>query len=183
VRIISGTLGGRILHPPKGLPVRPTTDMAKTALFNMLASRIDLEEANVLDLCCGTGNISFECASRGAKNITAIDAHPNCVKFVSDTAKLMGMANLKAYKADLFKFIEKEAILYDFVFADPPYEASWIEQISDAVFQHKIISPGGILIIEHGSKTDLSAKSFFKEKRTYGSVNFSIFISDEQQPK
>ena len=155
MRIISGTLGGRILHPPKGLPVRPTTDMAKTALFNMLASRIDLEKSNVLDLCCGTGNISFECASRGAKKITAIDMHGNCIKYVNDTAKSMNISNLKAFKADIFKYIEKEITVYDFIFADPPYEVTWIDQISDIIFEKKIISTDGILIIEHGSKTDL----------------------------
>ena len=179
MRIISGSLGGRVLHPPKGLPVRPTTDFAKTALFNILASRLDLEESSVLDLCCGTGSISFECASRGAKKITAVDAHFNCAKFVNDTAKAMGMVNLQAFKADIFKFIEKETHVYDLIFADPPYEAPWITQISDTVFQHKILSLNGILIVEHGSKTDLSTNKDFVEKRKYGNVNFSIFKHHE----
>ena len=179
MRIISGTLGGRVFHPPKGLPVRPTTDFAKTALFNILASRLDLEESSVLDLCCGTGSISFECASRGAKNITAVDARFNCAKFVNDTAKAMGMVNLQAFKADIFKFIEKETRSYDLIFVDPPYEATWISEISDTVFQHKILSLNGILIVEHGSKTDLSANKGFVEKRKYGNVNFSIFKHHE----
>jgi 16S rRNA (guanine966-N2)-methyltransferase len=179
MRIISGTLGGRVLHPPKGLPVRPTTDFAKTALFNILASRLDLEESSVLDLCCGTGSISFECASRGAKKITAVDAHFNCAKFVNDTAKTMGMSNLQAFKADIFKFIEKETYVYDLIFVDPPYEAAWISQISDAIFQHKILSLNGILIVEHGSKTDFSSNKGFVEKRKYGNVNFSIFKHHE----
>ena len=179
MRIISGTLGGRILHPPKNLPVRPTTDFAKTALFNILTSRIDLEEAHVLDLCCGTGNISFECASRGAKSVTAVDMHANCVTFVNDTAKTMNIFGLRAFKGDLFKFIEKENAVFDFIFADPPYDVAWIDRISDAVFEQKILSANGILIIEHGSKTDLSAQKYFTEKRTYGNVNFSIFISHE----
>ena len=179
MRIISGTLGGRVLYPPRNLPVRPTTDFAKTALFNILTNRIDIEEANVLDLCCGTGSISFECASRGAKNVTAIDTHANCVKFVSDTAKLMGTPNLKVFKADIFKFIENEKNTFDFIFADPPYEATWIEQISPAVFQYNLLATNGMLIIEHGSKTNLSALSNFIEKRTYGNVNFSIFKAHE----
>ncbi len=175
MRIIGGVLGGRILHPPRGLPVRPTTDFAKTALFNILSSRLDFEETSMLDLCCGTGSISFECASRGAKKVIAVDAHGNCAKFVNDTAKLMGMPNLQAFKADIFKFMERETTAYDFIFADPPYEAEWINQINDAVFQHKILAVKGILVIEHGSKTDLSASKNFIEKRKYGNVNFSIF--------
>jgi len=180
MRIIGGTLGGRILHPPKGLPVRPTTDFAKTALFNILSSRLDFEEISVLDLCSGTGSISFECASRGAKKVTAVDAHGNCAKFVNDTAKIMSMPNLHAFKSDIFKFIEKETQVYDFIFADPPYEAEWIGQISQSVFQYKLLSQQGILIIEHGAKTDLSAAHNFIEKRKYGNVNFSIFKHHEQ---
>lgn len=179
MRIISGTFGGRVLHPPKDLPVRPTTDFAKTALFNILSNRINLEETNVLDLCCGTGSISFECASRGAKSTTAVDTHFNCAKFVNDTAKAMNMPNLHAFKADIFKFIEKETSVYNFIFVDPPYEASWIAQISDAVFKHKILAVNGILIVEHGVKTDLSVSKGFTEKRKYGNVNFSIFKHDE----
>ena len=179
MRIISGTLGGRVLHPPRNLPVRPTTDFAKTALFNILTNRIDLEEANVLDLCCGTGSISFECVSRGAMSVTAIDTHANCVKFVADTAKLMSMTNLKTFKADIFKFMESEKNSFDFIFADPPYEATWIEQISPAVFQYKLLAANGILIVEHGPKTNLDAAPNFIEKRTYGNVNFSIFKAHE----
>jgi 16S rRNA (guanine966-N2)-methyltransferase len=179
VRIISGTFGGRLLHPPRNLPVRPTTDFAKTALFNILTNRMDLEEANVLDLCCGTGSISFECISRGAKNVIAIDTHANCVKFVSDTAKLMNISNLKAFKADIFKFIESEKNTYDLIFADPPYDVTWIGEINPAVFQHKLLAANGILIIEHGAKTTLSNAPNFIEKRTYGNVNFSIFKPNE----
>jgi 16S rRNA (guanine(966)-N(2))-methyltransferase RsmD len=179
MRIIGGTLGGRILHPPKGLPVRPTTDFAKTALFNILSSRLDFEETSVLDLCCGTGSISFECASRGAKKITAVDAFGACAKFVNETAKLFSMHHLTAFKADIFKFIEKETHLYDFIFADPPYEAEWIVQISEAVFNRNILSKQGVLIIEHGVKTDLSGDKNFIEKRKYGNVNFSIFKHHE----
>ena len=179
MRIIGGAMGGRVLHPPRNLPVRPTTDFAKTALFNILASRIDMEQCNVLDLCCGTGSISFECASRGAKNVTAVDVHVNCVKFVNDTAKLMGMQNLKAFKGDSFKFIESAKAPFDFIFADPPYDVGWIEEISTFVFRHNILSPQGILVVEHGGKTNLSSARNFNEKRSYGNVNFSIFKAHE----
>ncbi len=180
MRIIGGEFGGRILHPPKNLPVRPTTDMAKTGLFNILTSRLNFEETTVLDLCCGTGNISFECASRGAKKITAVDLHGKCVKFVNETAKAMNMPALLAFKADIFKFIESGNQVYDFIFADPPYEAEWIEEISQAVFLHKILSPKGILVIEHSAKTKLANQKNFVETRKYGNVNFSIFRHHEQ---
>ena len=142
----------------------------------MLASRINFEEAIVLDLCCGTGNISFEFASRGAKSILAIDAHFGCTRYVHETAKQLGFTGLKAYKSDIFKYLEKEENKYNLIFVDPPYEADWIEKISEAIFSKNILLPEGILVIEHGSKTNLSAQPHFIEKRNYGNVNFSIFI-------
>ncbi|MBS1646121.1 MAG: 16S rRNA (guanine(966)-N(2))-methyltransferase RsmD [Bacteroidetes bacterium] len=179
MRIISGTLGGRFINPPQGLPVRPTTDLAKTALFNMLASRMDLMGAQVLDLCCGTGNISIECASRGAEKVTAVDAHFNCVKFVNSTAQSLNIKGVQAFKSDVFKFIETQNSFYDFIFADPPYDVSWIAQISEAIFKQNILAPKGILIIEHGSKTQLAGLKNFVEQRSYGNVNFSIFRHHE----
>jgi 16S rRNA (guanine(966)-N(2))-methyltransferase RsmD len=175
VRIISGKYRGKTLHPPKNLPTRPTTDFAKTGLFNLLASRLDFEGLKVLDLCCGTGNITFEFASRGAEHITSVDQHAACVKFVSDTARELKFDNIKTWKVDIFKFIEKTPEKFDLIFVDPPYEAPWIEEVGQEIFAKAILNEGGLLIIEHGSKTDLSAQPHFEEVRTYGNVNFSIF--------
>jgi len=178
VRIISGTHKGKVLNPPKGLPSRPTTDFAKTGLFNILNNRIDYEETRVLDLCCGTGNISFEFASRGVQHITCVDMHATCLKYISETAKALNFSGFTTFKADAFKFLEKNEDTFDLIFVDPPYAAEWIEQISDVVFNKDILTESGLLIIEHGDKTDLSEKKNFKEKRNYGNVNFSIFIND-----
>jgi 16S rRNA (guanine966-N2)-methyltransferase len=175
VRIISGKYRGKTLHPPKSLPTRPTTDFAKTGLFNILNSRVNIEELRVLDLCCGTGSITFEFASRGARHITAVDEHAACLKYISDVAKELKMDNIKTWKVDLFKFIAKTPEKFDLIFVDPPYDAPWIEQVSAKVFEKGILNEGGLLIIEHGSQTDLSQQPRFEEVRTYGNVNFSIF--------
>lgn len=163
------------MHPPKNLPVRPTTDFAKTGLFNILNSRIDFETTTLLDLCCGTGNITFEFASRGAKHITSVDSHAACLKYISDTARELRFDNIKTWKVDIFKFIDKTPERFDLIFADPPYDAPWIEQISQQVFEKGILLPGGLLIVEHGPQTNLSTLPHFEECRTYGNVNFSIF--------
>lgn len=146
----------------------------------MLNNRIDYEEVSVLDLCCGTGNITLEFASRGAKHITSVDSHAACLKFISDTARELKFSNIKTWKVDLFKFIDKTDQQFDVIFADPPYEATWIEQISEKVFEKKLLRNGGLLVVEHGSKTDLSAQPHFTEVRNYGNVNFSIFTFNEQ---
>lgn len=178
MRIISGIYKGKTLHPPKGLPTRPTTDFAKTGLFNILNNRIDYENTRVLDLCCGTGNISFEFASRGANNITCVDMHAACLKFISKTAGELKLPGITTHKADMFKFIEKNEEVFDLIFIDPPYAEERIADLSNLIFRKNMLSENGILIIEHGGKTDLSAQKGFKEVRNYGNVNFSIFIND-----
>jgi 16S rRNA (guanine966-N2)-methyltransferase len=178
VRIISGIFKGKTLHPPKGLPSRPTTDFAKTGLFNILNNKIDYENTRVLDICCGTGNISFEFASRGVTNITCVDTHAACLKYITQTAKELNLKGITTFKADMFKFIEKNEEVFDLIFLDPPYAEERIADLSDLILNKNMLSPGGLLIIEHGSKTDMSANRGFKEVRNYGNVNFSMFSNE-----
>ena len=160
------------------MPSRPTTDFAKTGLFNILNNKIDYESIRVLDLCCGTGNISFEFASRGVTNITCVDMHAACLKYISQTARELNFPGFTTFKADMFKFIEKTEEKFDLIFVDPPYAEERIEQLSDDIFNKNLLNEGGLLIIEHGSKTDLSTKKGFIEKRNYGNVNFSMFTNE-----
>ena len=120
MRIISGQYKGRRISPPKNLPVRPTTDMSKEALFNVLNNYFDFEGLKILDLFSGTGNISYEFASRGSQNITSVDADFGCIKFIKQTATEFDF-NIAAIKSDIFAFIEKCQSSYDIIFADPPY--------------------------------------------------------------
>jgi 16S rRNA (guanine(966)-N(2))-methyltransferase RsmD len=175
MRIISGTNKGRIIHTPQNLPVRPTTDFAKESIFNILNNYFELERLKVLDLFCGTGNISYEFASRGATSITSVDNHYNCCEFVKKTALNFKMGQIKVIKMDVFVFLKKAIESYDVIFADPPYNLENINSIYEMVFSQHILEEKGWLIIEHGITTNLSSLPYFKEKRTYGTVNFSIF--------
>ncbi|WP_396179566.1 RsmD family RNA methyltransferase, partial [Flavobacterium sp.] len=87
MRIISGKYKGRRISPPKNLPVRPTTDMSKEALFNVLNNHFNFSGLKVLDLFAGTGNISYEFASRGCDNVIAVDGDFGCIKFIKQTAQ------------------------------------------------------------------------------------------------
>lgn len=160
---------------PNNLPVRPTTDFAKEGLFNILNNRIDFDNITVLDLFTGTGNIAFEFASRGAKKVTAVDMHSPCVFFVKNTAKSLGLASIVTDRADVFKYLKKSFATYDIIFADPPYELSNTDTISDLVFESKLLNKNGWLIVEHGPKTNLSTKKGFVDMRKYGNVHFSFF--------
>jgi len=162
---------------PKQLPVRPTTDFAKTALFNILANHFDFEETSLLDLFSGTGNISYEFGSRGCEDITAVDSNSGCVKFISETFKKLGMNSAKTIRADAFRFIESCNHSYDIVFADPPYEMETTDNIPEAVFKKKLLKENGWLIVEHQSKRKLKSSIEPDEVRVYSNCAFSIFKS------
>lgn len=175
MRIIGGRLKGLRLNPPKNLPVRPTTDLAKEALFNILQNRIDLEGIKVLDLFSGTGNLALEFASRDAESVTAVDRSIHCVNYLKDTARQHSLSQITTFKADVFKYLELETVQYNLIFADPPYDLNRIPELPKLVFDKKLLLPGGLLIVEHQSMQNLSNHPNFVEQRRYGHSSFSFF--------
>ncbi|MCC8426019.1 16S rRNA (guanine(966)-N(2))-methyltransferase RsmD [Mucilaginibacter sp. UR6-11] len=175
MRIIGGTLKGLRLNPPKNLPVRPTTDLAKEALFNILQNQIEFDDIAVLDLFCGTGNISYEFASRGAKQVTAVDRSLQCINYIKDTARQHGLNQIKTFKADIFKYLQLETARYDLIFADPPYDMNQIPEIPKIIFEKNLLTPDGLLIVEHQSMQNLTNHPAFVEQRKYGHSAFSFF--------
>ena len=176
MRIISGKYKGRRLSAPKNLPVRPTTDMAKESLFNILNNSYYFEDISVLDLFSGTGNISFEFASRGTDNITSVDQHYGCIKFINQINKEFDF-NINTVKSDVYKFLDKTKLQSDIVFADPPYDFSKedFSKIASSVFEKQLLKEDGLLIIEHSNQTDLSEHKNFSYQKRYGGNVFSFF--------
>lgn len=179
MRIISGKFKSKRLQAPKNLPVRPTTDMAKEALFNIINNLYYFHEINVLDLFSGTGNISYEFGSRGTENITAIDGHFGCIKYINTTSKELDL-NIQAYKSDVYKFLEKCTTKFDVIFADPPYdfEVDKFEKIVALVFEKELLNEGGILIIEHSKHTNFTDNSQLSYQKKYGGNMFSFFENE-----
>lgn len=175
MRIVSGTHKGRRFTPPKGLPVRPTTDFAKEGLFNVLRSFVDIEQARVLDLCAGTGNMTFEFASRGASSVLAVDQHFGCIKFIKKTADELNLNSITAIKADVFKFISKLNGSYDIIFADPPYGLEETNSLPTSIFKQNVLNEDGLLIVEHGRETNFEDHEHFYSSRKFGNVNFAFF--------
>jgi len=175
MRIIGGQFKGRKIIAPGNLPVRPTTDFAKEGLFNILSNRINFEETKFLDLFCGTGNISWEIASRGCKNITCVDENTNCYAFITKTADKLGLKTVKAYRSDAFKFCTTSLEKFDFIFADPPFNHEKTVSLPDLIFEKQLLNNDGILIIEHPKDYDFSNHPYFKEERKYGKIHFSFF--------
>ena len=174
MRIISGLHKGRRLTAPKKLPVRPTTDRSKEALFNILQHQIQFSEISVLDLFSGTGSISYEFASRGVTKLTAVDKNRHCIHYIQSTAVLLSM-QLRVIQKDCVAFLKTCPEKYDLIFADPPYDfelGTYSKIIQKALLQ---LETEGQLIIEHFNKIDLSEFKGFISSRTYGSATFSFF--------
>ena len=153
MRIISGSNKGRIIKTPANLPVRPTTDLAKESLFNILNNHFDFEELDVLDLFAGTGNISYEFASRGAKRIVSVDNNFKCAEFIRKAAQEYGFNKIiTVQRANVFVFLKYPQVPFDLIFADPPYDMEGIETIPDLIFNQKLLKPGGWLILEHSNQ-------------------------------
>lgn len=176
MRIISGKHKGRRISPPKGLPVRPTTDMSKEALFNVLNNHFSFEGLKILDLFSGTGNISYEFASRGCTPITSVDGDFGCVKFIKQVAAEFDF-NIAATKSDVIKFLERNNATYDIIFADPPYafDQATFEKIVLLVFEKNALNENGMMVIEHSKYTKLDHLIHFSFKKSYGGSIFSFF--------
>jgi 16S rRNA (guanine966-N2)-methyltransferase len=175
LRIIGGTYRGRRITPPSGLRARPTTDFAREGLFNILNNRVDFEDITVLDLFSGTGCISYEFASRGAKEIHLVEKDIKHITGIRKIIRELEFTNIKAIHIDVKAYLRTCTAKYDIVFADPPYELKWLKEIPDLVTGSGIIKEAGFFILEHPRDISFGGHNLFFEHRNYGGVNFSFF--------
>lgn len=175
MRIISGIYKGRHFSPPKNLKARPTTDVAKEGLFDILSHRIDFEEISVLDLFGGTGSISLEFASRGCSKITLLELNSINFAYIKKIIAELDVKSINAYKNDSFRFLKNCKQSFDLIFADPPYDHKELVNIPNLIFEKEVLNPGGMLILEHPKEFNFSEHPHFFEHRKYGHVNFSFF--------
>ncbi len=178
MRIIGGTFRGRVITPPKNLRARPTTDFAKENLFNVLQGLVDIDECDVLDLFSGTGSISYEFVSRGAKSVTSVEINGVHNAFIKRMAAEFGIENLYAVKANVFLYLKSCTKRFDIIFSDAPYDLDGSDAVIDLVFQRDLLTAGGILIFEHSKSQSFSTHPYFCQSRSYGSVQFTIFRKD-----
>lgn len=175
MRIISGKYRGRRINPPAGFNARPTTDYARESLFNILANRIDYETLEVLDLFSGTGSISYEFASRGARTVHLVEINTRNISFIRKMLNEMKLENVKALHIDAKAYLKTCKYKYEIIFADPPYDLPWLSGIPDLVIGAGILKDNGFFVLEHPKHLSFSNHSHFSEHRDYGSVNFTFF--------
>lgn len=177
MRIISGIHGGRRISPPTKMPyTRPTTDIAKEGLFNIIQNNLEIESLVVLDLFGGTGCISYELASRGAEDITIVEKDSTMYEFIKKTTLELNFSNMMVLKSDVFKFIDSSTKQYDFIFAGPPYALATIDQLPIKIIEKKLLKPGGWFVLEHTPRNDYKKFASYKTERNYGTTIFSIFV-------
>lgn len=169
-------MGGRRIRPPARMPyTRPTTDIAKEGLFNILQNTYGIEGAETLDLFGGTGSISFELASRGASELTTVERDPAMHAFITKTAAELGVKNLRAVRQDVFQFLSNCTGDFDIVFAGPPYALQDIERLPGSVLDRRLLREGGCFILEHTPRNDFSGHPLLKRVKSYGTTVFSFF--------
>ena len=158
--------------------MRPTTDMAKEGLFNILNNMIDFEDLVVLDLFAGTGNITFEFASRGAASVTSVDLNFKCVDFIKKMSAEIGLENVKTIRSEVYRFLKSSSKSYGLIFADPPFDLEGTDLLPDLIFENNWLNKNAWLIIEHPRGIDFTRHKYFSQKRNYGKVNFTFFTRD-----
>ncbi|HPH22905.1 MAG TPA: RsmD family RNA methyltransferase [Chitinophagaceae bacterium] len=180
MRIISGKFGGRRINPPAKMPhTRPTTDIAKEGLFNILQSRISFDEIKTLDLFGGTGSISYELASRGAADLTLVEKDNIMHSFIKKNMEMLGVENCKVLKMDIFSYLNTCTEQFDFIFAGPPYALGSIDEIPKIIVQKKLIVTDGFFVLEHTPRNNYEKFNGFSFVRNYGSTLFSFFVSTD----
>lgn len=175
MRIITGQFKGRHFDIPRTFKARPTTDFAKENIFNVLNGYIDFDGITALDLFAGTGSISLELVSRGCKEVVSVEKDRDHARFIADCMKKINAENDILIRGDVFRFLKSCHQKFELIFADPPYALPELDTLTDLVFEHDLLTVDGVFVFEHGKHNDFSAHPRFKEHRSYGSVNFSIF--------
>lgn len=176
MRIISGKYGGRKINPPHNMPyTRPTTDIAKEGLFNILQNRIQIEGARTLDLFGGTGCISYELASRGAENLTIVEKDSQMLQFIKQNVEMLKIENVQVLNMDVFQFLNSCSQQYEVIFAGPPYALNTIDDLPKIIVERKLISPIGYFILEHTPRNNYKNFAGYSFERNYGSTIFSFF--------
>ena len=178
MRIIGGELGGRKIAPPSKMPyTRPTTDIAKEGLFNIIENNLDITVLKTLDLFGGTGSISYELSSRGARELVIVEKDAAMYEFIKKTVGILGLENITVVRSDVFRFIDQCNDKFDFIFAGPPYALSTIDELPVKIFQKQFLHSGGWFVLEHTPRNNYESHPAYSTQRNYGTTVFSIFIN------
>ncbi len=181
MRVIAGTQKGRRLKAPTGNRIRPTSERVREALFSILNR--DVRDANVLDLCCGTGTIGLEALSRGAARVVFVDNHRDSLLLLKDNVKRCGdPPNTVTLAGDAWELVRQSQLRqyapFDIIFVDPPYQHQDLEALLCKLGTGQILAPDGMMVVEHFWKTvvpqDAGSVQQMRQSR-YGDTILTFF--------
>ncbi|NIO10603.1 MAG: 16S rRNA (guanine(966)-N(2))-methyltransferase RsmD [Deltaproteobacteria bacterium] len=180
MRVIGGTAKGRRVKSFKARSLRPTADRVKEALFNILPH--DLTGWKVLDLFAGTGNLTFEALSRGAKEACLVDVSREASKMIRKNVEALGF--LECTKVMEMPAIKAVHVLagrgerFDLIFADPPYDKGWVKRVLKSLAEDQLLADEGTIVVEHSTREEV-LESYgplvLRDQRRYGSTCVSFF--------
>ena len=178
IRITGGTLRGRRIAVPKD-QVRPTSERARQAFFNILGDRI--QDARFLDLFAGSGIFSFEAFSRGAKECVAVDASRAHTAAIDKNASALD-ARIRTVTADALAGIKRlGGDVFDVIYADPPYAYERYDELLMAIDSNLQLAPDALVAIEHRRRTEPFQSNPTRLRHTrraeYGEVWISFFMT------
>jgi len=180
MRVISGTARGRKLLEPVGHDIRPTADMVKESIFNMI--QFDIEGRRALDLFAGTGQLGIEALSRGARDAIFVDMDPTAVKLIRGNLKICGFTEpATVYARDALRFLEGGAIRntkFDLIFIDPPYNSTYAYEAIQKILKFDKLVTNGIMICEMSADNLVPAVSppyFLCKSYKYGRVSVARY--------
>lgn len=155
--------------------IRPTTDEVRQALFVKL--QFFLPDKSVLDLFCGTGALSIEAISRGAKKVTMVDKDGRSVQLAKTNLKLVGEDKQKVTKCDALTFLEKCDEQFDLILVDPPYKSGLYEKVLSKIAQKELLADGGIIVCEHENDVQIPTDNFqISSQKRYGTTILTYLI-------
>jgi 16S rRNA (guanine(966)-N(2))-methyltransferase RsmD len=160
MRIIAGKYKSRLIHSPKGVELRPTSDRVKESLFGILGALV--VDAAALDLYSGTGNLGIETLSRGAASCVFVDNNAKCVEAIKKNLGTLGIdSEAEVVFKDAFKYV-KEAhaagLTFDIIFLDPPYYKDMVKKSLLLLDYYNIITHHSIIAAEHYKRDELPAQ-------------------------
>ena len=146
MRIIAGSKRGHKLFDFSGQDIRPTTDRVKESMFNLIQEFIP--DSEVLDLFGGSGALTCEAISRGAKCGTIVDIDKNSIAVINKNINALGFKNIKVLNCDAMNFIGSCKDKFSVIFLDPPYNKGFIGPIIDRIVANDLLMESGIIVLE-----------------------------------
>ncbi|SMP46978.1 16S rRNA (guanine(966)-N(2))-methyltransferase RsmD [Anoxynatronum buryatiense] len=186
MRVIGGSAKGHRLLSPKGTAVRPTSDRVREAIFNSIQSRVG--NAVVLDLFAGAGTLGIEALSRNAQRAVFVDCAPRQIELIKENltkTRLLERAELLQQETDIaIKQLKSRQIMFDLVFADPPYCQGHIEKTLRCLSQAGVVKMEGLVVVEFSFEEKIPEKmgDFHQTSvRKYGTTGVAYYNRKEER--